>query len=114
MTFRHACAVLAAAALSVVLSACFVVSKELPASTGAIADERLVGAWRGLDADDGKDSEAFLHFLKPDRDEPMKLVWVEDRTYQVYEVRTMQVGGKHVFAAKLLTPLGDDDGEIPD
>lgn len=104
MTFRHAAAALAIFAATLFLSGCFVVSKNLPAGTGPIGDPRLIGAWRGLDADEGKDADAFLHFLKPDRDEPLRLVWVEDRNYQLYEVHTMVVGNRNVFAAKLLGP----------
>jgi hypothetical protein len=114
MTFRRACSVVAAMAVAMLLSACFTVSKNAPTGTGPIADERLIGAWRGLDSGDGKEADAFLHFLKPDKDDPIKLVWVEDRNYQVYEVRTMQIGGKNVFAAKLLTPTAKGEGEFPD
>jgi hypothetical protein len=113
MTFRRACAVVAAIAAALVLSACFTVSKNAPTGTGPINDERLVGAWRGVDADDGKEADAFLHFQKPDDEKPLRLVWVEDRSYQVYDVTTMVIGGKNVFAAKLLTPLEKTD-EIPD
>ncbi len=114
MTFRRACSVVAAIAAAVLLSACFTISKNLPAGTGPINDDRLVGAWRGVDGDSGTDADAFLHFQKPDDNAPLRLVWVEDRNYQVYEVRTMQIGGKNVFAAKLLTPLDKTDGEIPE
>jgi hypothetical protein len=113
MTFRRTCAVVAAIAAALVLSACFTVSKNAPTGTGPINDERLVGAWRGVDADDGKEADAFLHFQKPEDDKPLRLVWVEDRSYQVYDVTTMVIGGKNVFAAKLLTPL-EKTGEIPD
>jgi hypothetical protein len=114
MTFRHALSLLAVAVAALVLSGCFVVSQNLPKGTGPVGDPRLVGAWRGLDSDDGKDADAFLHFLKPDRDEPLKLVWVEDRNYQLYEVHTMVIGGKNVFAAKLVGPQEAlKDGEMP-
>jgi hypothetical protein len=115
MTLQRACSFVLVVLTAVVLSGCFVVSKNLPKGEGPIADERLIGAWRGFDKDDQKDAEAFLHFLKPDRGEPLKLVWVEDRNYQVYEVRTMVIAGKNVFAAKLLTPLLDAKrDEMPD
>jgi len=115
MTFRHACSVVAAVVAAFALSACFTISKNAPTGAGPINDERLVGAWRGVDADSGKEEEdAFLHFQKPSDDAPLRLVWVEDRNYQVYEVRTMKIAGKNVFAAKLLTPLDKSDDEIPD
>jgi hypothetical protein len=114
MTFRRAFSVLAAMCAALVLSGCFVISQNLPAGSGPIGDPRLVGAWRGFDSDEGKDAEAFLHFLKPDRDEPLKLVWIEDRNYQLYEVSTMVIGGKNVFAAKLIGPAEAlKDGDIP-
>ncbi len=89
---------------AVALSGCFVASQNLPAGTGITGDQRLVGGWRGLDAKDNKESDAFLHFLKPDRDEPLRLLWVEDRNYQLYEVRTVVLGKHNVFAAKLIGP----------
>ena len=89
---------------AVTLSGCFVASQNLPAGTGIAGDLRLVGTWRGFDAKDNKESDAFLHFLKPDRDEPIRLVWVEDRNYQLYEVRTVGIGKRNVFAAKLIGP----------
>jgi len=114
MTFQRACSFVLVALTAVALSGCFVVSKNLPAGEEK-TDERLVGAWRGFDKDDQEDADAFLHFLKPDRDEPLKLVWIEDRNYQVYEVHTFVIGAKNVFAAKLLTPFKEDgDDEIPD
>lgn len=114
MTYRRACSIIAAMAAAFVLSACFTVSQNLPTGTGPVADERLVGAWRGIDSDSGQESDAFLHFLKPEDGKPLRLVWVEDRSYQIYELTTTQIGGKNVFAAKILTPLDKADGEIPD
>lgn len=113
MTFQRACSLVLVALTAVALSGCFVVSKNLPAGK-EMTDERLVGAWRGFDKDDQQDADAFLHFLKPDRDEPLKLVWVEDRNYQVYEVHTYEIAGKNVFASKLLTPMKEGDDSMPD
>ena len=104
MTFRHACSMAALVVAAFMLSGCFVVSKNLPTGSGPINDERLVGAWRGFDADDQKDAEAYLHFLRPDADKPLRLVWVEGDKFQVYEVRTMVIGGKNVFAATIVEP----------
>lgn len=107
MTVRRASSLLAAICAALALSACFVVSKNAPTGSGPINDERLIGAWRGFDADDDKDAEAFLHFLKPDPDKPLRLVWVEDNKFQVYEVRTMVIGGRNVFAAMIVEPKMD-------
>jgi hypothetical protein len=111
MMLRHASAVVAAVLAAIVLSGCFVLSKSLPAGQQVI-DQRLVGAWGGIDKDDPNDIEAFLHFLKPEGEGPLKLVWVENNNYQVYEVNTFVIGGKNVFAAKLLTPFKDDDDVV--
>lgn len=105
MTFMRACSVVAAVFAAFVLSGCFVVSKNLPAGTGPINDDRLVGAWQGIDNDGGEPDDAYLHFQKPDEDKPLRLVWVEERNYQVYEVTTMRIGNKNVFAATILFPL---------
>ena len=111
---RRLAAIATAFAAALILSGCFVVSSNLPAGTGVTGDQRLVGAWRGLDSEDGQESDAFLHFLKPDRDEPLRLVWVEDRNYQLYEMRTVVIGGKNIFAAKLLGPAEAlKGGDVP-
>lgn len=104
MTFRQAAAALALIAAALVLSGCFVVSKNAPTGSGPINDERLVGAWRGFDADDKKDADAYLHFQRPDPNQPLRLIWVEGDKYQVYDVRTMVIGGRNVFAATIVEP----------
>lgn len=114
MNFWRLMSAAAVACAALLLSGCFVISKNLPAGTQIGADERLVGAWRGFDNDEKKNADAFLHFLAPDKGAPMKLVWVEDRNYQVYEVQTMRIGQKNVFAAKIVTPMAEMRGEIPD
>lgn len=101
---RRASAFLALLFAAVTLSGCFVASQNLPAGTGITGDPRLVGSWRGFDSNDKKDGDAFLHFLKPNKDEPLRLVWVEDSNYQLYEVRTVVIGKRNVFAAKLTGP----------
>jgi hypothetical protein len=80
-----------------VLTGCLVTSKTLPAGS-SIIDDRLVGTWRGVN-DDGKDSDAFLHFMKQAPDKPLRLLWVDDGDYQVYDVTTLVVGKRYVFAA---------------
>jgi len=113
MAFRRACSVVAAVFAALVLSGCFVVSKNLPAGTGPINDDRLVGAWQGIDSDSGEPDDVYLHFQKPEEDKPLRLIWIEDRNYQVYELATMRIGNKNVFAATLLTPLEKSRDEIP-
>lgn len=101
---RRAGALAALLIAAVVLSGCFVVSTNAPVGSGPINDERLVGAWRGFDADGKKDAEAFLHFLRPDPDKPLSLVWVEGNKFQVYELRTTAIGSRSVFAATIVEP----------
>ena len=105
MTIQRAFSVLAIVCVTALLTGCFVVSKNLPAGK-AVNDERLVGAWIGVE-EDGRtpSSTAFLHFQnQSDHTKPLRLVWVEDKNYQVYELVTLLVGNKHVFAATLVGP----------
>jgi hypothetical protein len=89
---------------AVVLSGCFVVSTNIPAGAGPEGDERLIGAWQGLDSDDKQPADAFLHFQQQSPDGPLRLVWVEDKQYQIYEVTTRKIGTKNVFAVMLTGP----------
>jgi hypothetical protein len=86
------------------LSGCFVVATNVPAGSGPINDERLEGTWRGLNAQDGKDSDAFLTFQRVDEKRPLRLVWVEGKDLQIYDVITRRVGTRDVFAATLTGP----------
>ena len=91
-------------AAALTLAGCFVVAKNVPAGTGPINDPRLEGAWRGLDAEDGKDSNAFFHFQRVDEKLPLRLVWVEGKDLQIYDVITRHVGKRDVFAATITGP----------
>lgn len=86
------------------LSGCFVVSTNVPAGTGPINDPRLVGTWRGIDTDDGKQGNAFLTFQRTDEQKPLRLVWVEGNELQIYDLITRRVGKRDVFAATLTGP----------
>ena len=105
MSFRRACSVAAAVLAAFVLTGCFVVSKNMPAGMDTKVDERLIGTWQGIDADGKEPDDVFLHFQKPEENAPLRLIWVEDRNYQVYEVTTGRAGNKNVFAAKIIHPL---------
>lgn len=105
MTIQRVLSVLAVLCATALLTGCFVVSKNLPAGK-AINDERLVGAWIGVE-DDGRipSNTAFLHFQNQDDPaKPLRLVWVDGKDYQVYEVVTLLVGNRRVFAATLVGP----------
>ena len=105
MTIQRTLSVLAVLCATALLTGCFVVSKNLPTGK-AVIDEQLVGAWIGVE-EDGRTpaNTAFLHFQNQnDPAKPLRLVWVEDKNYQVYEFITLRVGNRNVFAATLLGP----------
>ena len=105
MTIRRSLSVLAALCAALLVSGCFVISTNLPAGTGPINDDALVGDWRGIDADTGKDNKVYVHFQKPDPSKPLRVVFVEGHDYQIYELQTRIVGNRKIFAAKLIGPL---------
>ena len=100
---RRAFAVVTVALAALALAGCFVVTTNIPAGQ-PIMDTRLIGTWRGLDDEDKKETAAFLSFQKYDDGKPLRLIWVEDRNYQVYDVITMRIANRNVFAAKLIAP----------
>jgi len=104
MTILNAIRLSAVLATSLLLSGCFVTSKQMPAGTGPINDEAIVGDWRGIDPDTGQAEQVFVHIQKHDPAKPLRVVFVEDKKYEIYELRTTQVGNRHVFSAKVLEP----------
>jgi hypothetical protein len=94
---RRAATALIAVATLFTLTGCLVTTKNLPAGATVI-DDRLVGTWRGIN-EDGKDSDAFLHFIKQAPDKPLRLLWVEGDDFQIYDLTTIPVGKHHVFAS---------------
>jgi len=89
---------------ALMLAGCFVVATNVPQGSGPINDPRLAGTWRGVDANDGKDSSAFLTFQRVDEKRPLRLVWVEGKDLQIYDLITRRVGSRDVFAATLTGP----------
>ena len=104
MTILNAIRLSAVLATSLLLSGCFVTSKQMPAGTGPINDDAIVGDWRGIDPDTGQAEQVFIHIQKFDPAKPLRIVFVEDKKYEIYELRTTQVGNRHVFSAKILEP----------
>jgi len=104
MTILNAIRLSVVLATSLVLSGCFVTSKQMPAGTGPINDDAIVGDWFGVDADTGQPEQVFIHIQKYDPAKPLRIVFVEDKKYEIYELRTTQVGNRHVFSAKILEP----------
>jgi hypothetical protein len=104
MTILNAIRLSVVLATSLLLSGCFVTSKQMPAGTGPINDDAIVGDWRGLDSDTGKEEQLFIHIQKHDPAQPLRVIFVEDKKYEIYDLRTTQVGNRHVFSAKILEP----------
>jgi hypothetical protein len=105
MTIYSALSVLSALAAALLVSGCFVISANVPAGSGPINDEALVGDWRGLEEGSDKATDVYVHFQRPDADKPLRVVFVEDRSYQIYELITRVVGKHKVFAAKIVAPV---------
>jgi hypothetical protein len=91
------------AAATLLLGGCYVATKNLPAGAEFI-DTQLVGAWEALN-EDGKPSgdATFLHFLKGDEGKPLTVVMVDDHSANTYEMRSIKLGKRQVFALKPLT-----------
>jgi len=104
MTILNAARLSILLATSLLLSGCFVTSKQMPAGTGPINDDAIVGDWRGIDPETGQPEQIFVHIQKFDPAKPLRIVFVEDKKYEIYELRTTQVGNRHVFSAKILEP----------
>lgn len=89
---------------TLLLSGCFVTSRQLPAGQGPINDDAIVGDWRSYDADDRKDEDVFIHIQKPDPAKPLRIVFIEAKEYNIYEMVTTQTGAHKVFSARVLEP----------
>jgi len=86
------------------LTGCFVTSDQKPLQQGPVNDEALVGDWRAVDAESGKLLNAFIHIQKTEEAAPLRVVYVEDNDYAIYELATTQAGARKVFAMKALEP----------
>lgn len=97
-------------AAAVFLSGCYVASKNLPAGSGPVADERLIGAWQALDEDGKPEKDAtFLHFVKTADGAPLVLVLVDNHSATNYEMHSIQVGSRTVFGVKPLSSTSPSD-----
>jgi hypothetical protein len=99
--------VLGAAFALLVLSGCYVYATVPPAPNGPAIDERLVGAWIGLDEKGKPMPNAFLHFTKPKNGGPMHMVTTETDDFDVFELHVANAGGLRIFAVREL-PTGPD------
>ncbi|MEQ1755171.1 MAG: hypothetical protein ABL973_13680 [Micropepsaceae bacterium] len=104
MTNFQAVRLFMALSATLFLSGCFVTSRQIPAGQGPINDDAIVGDWRGVDADNGKEESVFVHIQKPDAAKPLRVVFVEEKDYNIYELTTTQTGAHKVFSAKVLGP----------
>ena len=105
MTFRRTLSLLSVVCTAVLLSGCFVIAKNVPAGSGPINDDAIVGDWRGVDTDTGKDNDVIIHIQKPDPGKPLRVIFVEARDYHIYDMITTNVGTRKVFAAKMTAPI---------
>jgi hypothetical protein len=101
---RRLGAIAAVIVTALTLTGCFVVATNVPAGTGPINDPRLEGTWRGLDANGGRETEAFLTFQRVDEQKPLRLVWVEGKELQIYEFISRRIGNRDAFAATMIGP----------
>ena len=91
-------------AATLFLTGCFVTSDQKPLQQGPVSDEALVGDWRAVDAESGKLLNAFIHIQKTEGADPLRVIYVEDDDYAIYELATTQAGTRKVFAMKALEP----------
>lgn len=92
-------------ALSITLSGCFVYTAAPPAPNGPTVDERLVGAWYGINEKGETVPNAYLHITKPKQGGPMHVVAAETDDHSVYELHLAQAAGKRIFAVRKAHPL---------
>lgn len=93
-------------AATLVLTGCFVASKNVPAGAGSVADRRLVGSWQGIDDGDHNPTtdDVVLTFRMTTKAKPLRLTWSEGNKRLFYDVYTQKFGAHMGFAAKLTGP----------
>jgi hypothetical protein len=83
---------------------CYVDSKNLP-DAPQFLDDRLVGAWQGVDAETNRPVDFYVHFQQLKGQNALRVIGVDntssdvDNGFAVYQLTTLRVGNKHVFAA---------------
>lgn len=110
MTIRRLCSIAAVFCAALVLSGCYVISTVAPATGGF--DERLFGAWTGLNEKGKVEPGHFLHFIKGAEGKPARMVMISSDEISVYEVRTLAAGANRAFALKNI--MTDKGGEFPE
>lgn len=104
MTVLNVLRLSAVFATSLALSGCFVTTQQMPAGTGPINDDALVGKWQGIDAEDNKPENTFFTITKTGRDAPLHMVMLDDGKQSEYDIRTTQVNGQHILVARVTAP----------
>ncbi len=82
------------------LAGCYVTSEKLPASTGPVVDLQLLGTWAALGEDGKSDTSTYLHFIKTDEAKPLTFAMVDDHSWTIYELTSLRVGKRQMFALK--------------
>ncbi len=111
MRLQQMRAVFAAIVLSIALSGCYVYAVAPPAPNGPIVDERLIGAWYGINEKGETVPNAFLHIVKSKNGSPMHVVAAETDDHSVYELHIANASGKRVFAVRKVHPLSTAPSE---
>ncbi len=92
---------------ALLLAGCYVTTQKLPATGGPVIDPQLIGTWQAFD-EQGKAEGTYLHFIKTDEKTPLTFVMVDDHSWTVYEMTSLQVGKRQMFAVKqTVAPRGD-------
>ena len=84
---------------ALLLAGCYVTTEKLPASTGPVVDPQLIGTWQAL-SEDGKPEGTYLHFIKTDEAKPLTFAMVDDHSWTAYELTSLHVGTRQMFALK--------------
>ena len=96
-------------AAAVFLSGCYVATQNLPAGEEFI-DAKLIGAWEALDENGKRTADTtFLHFFKNDEGKPLYALIVDDHSATTYEMRSIKLGKRQIFALKPLTSTTHED-----
>lgn len=92
---------------ALLLAGCYVTTQKLPAGSGPVIDPQIIGTWQVFD-EQGKSEGTFLHFIKRSETGPLTFVMVDDHGWTVYEMTSLQVGKRQMFAVKQTeVPRGD-------
>jgi len=92
------------------LGGCYVASQKLPAGSGPLIDQQLIGAWETLDESGKRTSDnTYLHFVKTNDEKPLVMVMVDDHSVTTYEMHSIKIGKRQMFAVKPLSSTNSEE-----